>query len=118
MLFWLTGLRAERVFSVMSAPGSRVDLYDAVTVRFADGASDFLFGLLRAGKVAWAASVLYTLTGERKYRDMAVRIGDNIIAAQADEGYWCSVDETTPSNDTTAEMVVWLDEVHQAVGHD
>ncbi len=38
MLFWLTGLRAERVFSVMSAPGSRVDLYDAVTVRFADGA--------------------------------------------------------------------------------
>jgi predicted dehydrogenase len=38
MLFWLTGLRAERVFSVMSAPGSRVDLYDAVTVRFTDGA--------------------------------------------------------------------------------
>jgi len=87
-------------------------------MRFADGASDFPFGLLRAGKVAWAASVLYTLTGERKYRDMAVRIGDNIIAAQADEGYWCSVGETTPSNDTTAEMVVWLDEVHQAVGHE
>ena len=38
MLFWLTGLRAEHVFAVMSAPGARVDLYDAVTVRFADGA--------------------------------------------------------------------------------
>lgn len=38
MLFWLTGLRAERVFAVMSAPGSRVDLYDALAVRFAGGA--------------------------------------------------------------------------------
>jgi predicted dehydrogenase len=37
MLFWLTGLRAEHVFSVMSAPGARVDLYDALTVRFAGG---------------------------------------------------------------------------------
>ncbi|HJP30131.1 MAG TPA: Gfo/Idh/MocA family oxidoreductase [Candidatus Latescibacteria bacterium] len=38
MLFWLTGLRAEHVFAVMSAPGAQVDLYDAVTVRFAEGA--------------------------------------------------------------------------------
>jgi predicted dehydrogenase len=38
LLFWLTGLRAEHVFSVMSAPAARVDIYDALTVRFADGA--------------------------------------------------------------------------------
>ena len=38
MLFWLTGLRATRVFAAMSAPGSKVELYDALTVRFASGA--------------------------------------------------------------------------------
>ena len=49
-------------------------------MRFAEGASDYLFRLLRAGKVGWAAAVLYTLTGERKYREMAVQVGDNLIA--------------------------------------
>ncbi|MEE2659325.1 MAG: Gfo/Idh/MocA family oxidoreductase [Candidatus Latescibacterota bacterium] len=38
MLFWLTGLRASSVFSVMSGPGAKVELYDAMTVRFTNGA--------------------------------------------------------------------------------
>ena len=87
-------------------------------VRFAEGATDYLLRLQRAGKVAWATSVLYTITGEQKYRDMATRIGDNIIERQADEGYWHSIKEDKPSNDATAEMVIWLDEVYQAVGHE
>ncbi|MBM3934967.1 MAG: hypothetical protein FJ319_11830 [SAR202 cluster bacterium] len=76
----------------------------------AEGASDYLMKLGRAGKVAWAASVLWTLTGESKYRDMAIRIGDNIIAMQQPDGSWHQ------SNDGTAEMTAWLDEVYQAVG--
>ena len=76
----------------------------------ADGASDFLMKTGRAGKVAWAASVLWTLTGEAKYREMAIRIGDNIIARQKPDGCW------NDSNDSTAEMTAWLDEVYQAVG--
>jgi hypothetical protein len=87
-------------------------------MRFAEGANDYLFRLLRAGKVGWAASVLYTLTGEAKYREMAVRVGENIIEAQLADGYWSSVGEDGPSNDATAEMVVWLDEIYQAVGHE
>jgi predicted dehydrogenase len=38
LLFWLTDLRAEEVYAQMSAPGARVDLYDAMSVRFAGGA--------------------------------------------------------------------------------
>ena len=38
LLFWLSGLRAEHVFAAMSAPGSQVELYDALTVRFSSGA--------------------------------------------------------------------------------
>jgi hypothetical protein len=85
-------------------------------MRFAEGANDYLFKLGRAGKVGWAASVLYTLTGEQKYKDMAVRVGDNLIAAQSEDGWWPSTLKTVPSNDATAELVVWLDEINQAVG--
>ena len=85
---------------------------------FAEGANDYLFRLLRAGKVGWAASVLYTLTGESKYHDMAVRVGDNIIDSQSDDGSWSATGLNMPSNDATAEMVVWLDEIYQAVGEE
>src|SRR5262249_32787198 len=37
MLFWLTGLIPESVYALMTAPGCRVDVYDALSVRFADG---------------------------------------------------------------------------------
>jgi predicted dehydrogenase len=38
MLFWLTGLVPKQVFAMMSAPGTPVELYDSITVRF-DGGS-------------------------------------------------------------------------------
>ncbi len=38
LLFWLTDLRAEEVYAQMTAPGARVDLYDAISVRFVNGA--------------------------------------------------------------------------------
>jgi predicted dehydrogenase len=38
MLCWLTGLAPESVYALMTGPGSRVDLYDALSVRFAGGA--------------------------------------------------------------------------------
>ena len=89
-------------------------------MRFAEGASDYLFRILRAGKVGWAASVLYTLTGQSKYREMAIRIGDNLIALQSPEGNWSDALQitNTPSPTLTAEMVIWLDEIHQAVGQE
>lgn len=89
-------------------------------MRLAEGASDYLFRLLRAGKTGWAAAVLYTITGEQKYKDMAVRIGDNLIALQSEDGYWSGVGEITetPDENMSAEMVIWLDEIYQAVGHE
>ena len=38
MMFWLTGLRAQDVFAMMTAPGAQVDLFDAITLRFDNGA--------------------------------------------------------------------------------
>jgi predicted dehydrogenase len=44
MLCWLTGLVPESVYALMTAPGSRVDLYDALGVRFAGGAIGTISG--------------------------------------------------------------------------
>jgi predicted dehydrogenase len=38
MLFWLTGLVPESAYALMTTAGARVDLYDAISVRFAGGA--------------------------------------------------------------------------------
>ena len=38
MMFWLTGLCAQSVFSMMTGPGARVDLYNSIAVKFSSGA--------------------------------------------------------------------------------
>ena len=59
---------------------------------------------------------MYTLTGEKKYKDIAVRIGENQIAMQSDDGRWIAPGKAAASNDTTAATLFWLDEIYQAVG--
>jgi len=44
MLMWISGLRAKQAFCMMSAPGAKVDLYDAITVRFTNGALGSISG--------------------------------------------------------------------------
>ena len=44
LMLWLTGLRATSVFANLSRAGSPVDLYDAISVRFAGGAIGSLSG--------------------------------------------------------------------------
>ena len=87
-------------------------------MQFAEVASDFLFSIPRSGNVGWAASVLYTLTGEEKYRDTAIRVGDILIGLQSKQGWWTNMSGKAPSNDATAELTYWLDEIHQAVGEE
>ncbi|MCC6456008.1 MAG: Gfo/Idh/MocA family oxidoreductase [Caldilineaceae bacterium] len=44
LMFWLTGLRAKEVTARMSAPNSSVDMYDAATVTFDNGAIGVVSG--------------------------------------------------------------------------
>ena len=62
--------------------------------------------------------MLYAITNQQKYKEMALNVRDNVIDAQSDEGYWGSTGDDTPNNDSTAEMVVCLDEIYQAVGEE
>ena len=82
-------------------------------MRFAEVASDELFLLIRAGKVGWAASLLFTVTGDEKYRAMAIRIGHNLVDLQSKQGYWSAVGKQIPNYDSTAERVIWMDEITQ-----
>lgn len=83
---------------------------------FAEEANDYLFRLPAAGKVGWASSLLYSITGEKKYKQMAILIGDNIIASESRKQRWGWLRTNKPSIGLTAEMVIWLDAIHQAVG--
>jgi len=78
-------------------------------------ADDHLFKSVRAGKVGWAASILYSLTGERQYQDVAIRVGNFLVSCQAREGYWSSEPGKAGNNDLTAEMVLWLDFIDHVV---
>jgi predicted dehydrogenase len=58
MLFWLTGLEPASVYARMTAPGARVDLYDALSVRFTSGAIGTVSG---AGTVPPAGQARFQL---------------------------------------------------------
>lgn len=85
-------------------------------LRQAEIANEYFLSSPRAGKVAWGASLLYTLTGEEKYRQLAMRVGDLLMASQSPDGHWEMFGDPQFTIDLTAELGVWLDEVHQAVG--
>ena len=119
--FYHPGIAAGFLTRLYMATGEREWLDLACEyMRFCEYVGDYHFSLLRAGKVGWAASMLHTITGDKKYRDMAIRVGDNLIATQSENGAWewTASGRSGPSNDATAELVVWLDEIHQAVGRD
>ena len=52
--------------------------------------------------------------GDRKYARIAKRVGGELVRSQAEDGSWRLFDGY--EIDMTAEMLVWLDEIQQAVG--
>ena len=70
-----------------------------------------------SGKAGWGCAELYRMTGESRYRDIALSIAEYITGFQASDGYFSLVlpDESGPSHrlapldfDVTAEYTLWL----------
>lgn len=59
-------------------------------------------------KLAWGASLLYRVTGESRYRDIAARIVDVIADLQGDDGAWFGDQPPHVALDQTAECAIWL----------
>lgn len=70
-----------------------------------------------SGKVGWGCAQMYWITGEDKYRQAAIAVGDYLLDTQKAEGVWdlggpYASDRATLL-DITAEFVVWLAEIAQ-----
>jgi hypothetical protein len=112
--FFNPGIAAGFLASLSCATGERRWLSLAEQyLQAVDLASEAQWRSLRAGKVGWAAAQLYRLTRLGRYRDIAERVAARLIAQQAEDGAWKP--KFMSWNDATAEMVVWLDEIAQAL---
>jgi hypothetical protein len=70
-----------------------------------------------SGKVGWGSAQMYWITGDEKYRQAAVAVGDYLLRSQRADGAW---DLGGPYGsdaytllDITAEFVVWCAEIAQ-----
>ncbi|MFH1006807.1 MAG: prenyltransferase/squalene oxidase repeat-containing protein [Candidatus Latescibacterota bacterium] len=68
-----------------------------------------------SGKGGWGAAMCYRITGENRYRDIALRVADQIVALQNPDGGWAANVSggdvsmlTNPDLDTSAEFTLWL----------
>ena len=71
-----------------------------------------------SGKAAWACAMLYRITGETRYRDIALHVAAKFIGMQNDAGGWVSGAEgygesaqvalTNSDFDASAEFTLWL----------
>lgn len=110
--FFAPGIAAAFLGQLFQATGEKrwIPLAKDYLV-LAEVASEYLYGLLRAGKVGWGATILYQVTGEIKYLEMARRVGETLLQLQGRSGAWAeSTDEVI---EFTCEMVVWADIIQQ-----
>jgi hypothetical protein len=72
-----------------------------------------------SGKASWGCSMMYRITGDRRYRDAALHIAQNFVNWQSSSGWFeVNLDRekeadqgrgfTTLNFDHTAEFVLWL----------
>ncbi|HET6515021.1 MAG TPA: hypothetical protein VFG09_07670 [Thermodesulfovibrionales bacterium] len=66
-----------------------------------------------SGKAAWGCAMLYRITGEARYRDIAMHVAKNIMALQRTDGSWLSGmskqwEFTNADFDLTSEFTLWL----------
>jgi hypothetical protein len=55
---------------------------------FAIRCSDEKYRRPQIGKVGWGASLLYQITGDARYRDVVLKVGEHYVRDQNPEGYW------------------------------
>ena len=121
MLFFLTGLRAESVYCLMAGPGARVEIYDALAVRFEGGAIGTVSG---AGSVPtdrsfqvdlriFGSEGMLLLDCERARMELHRHNGESVRAEVAPDGgaYECS---GPPNN--FADLILGTTEVNWAPG--
>ncbi|MDP9235809.1 MAG: hypothetical protein M3P30_00170 [Chloroflexota bacterium] len=80
---------------------------------------DEMYETAQVGKVGWGSALTYGVTGDRKYLDLANRVGEAMIAQQNENGAWDNtggfVNEPIRT-EVTSEFTVLLDEMIAGIG--
>ena len=98
---WMVGMPIAVLTMLYEATGEQKYLDGAL--RFFDAyvsCGDVIYRALGSGKAMWGASMLYRITQDKKFLDVAKGIADYFLSLQKDDGCF---DPETPSTTPTAE---------------
>ena len=65
---------------------------------------------MASGKSGCAAAHLYRITGDARFRTMALGVAEYLLSIQGDDGAW-PAGKVDPASSISAEMIVWLTEI-------
>jgi hypothetical protein len=80
---------------------------------------DEMYETAQVGKVGWGSALIYGVTGDRRYLDLATRVGEALIAQQTDTGGWDNTGGYVSDvirTEVTCEFIVLLDEMIGGIG--
>jgi hypothetical protein len=119
-IYWYFGIGMAALGKLYLATGKKKWLETAIRIFDLTGkCSPEAYQSLTSAKVGWGTSVLYRITGEKRFKDIAEQVGSYLLITQTDEGVWVrrpqfnSVkDQPIPNSlDTTLERCLWLYEI-------
>lgn len=117
--YFIPGLAAGFLASCYMATGDRDYLRLAASyMDLADRCGEYVYRRAQGGKVGWGSALMYSLTREERYRGVALRVGEYLVASQQPDGSWqnpAAGGTRYTAIDVTAEFVVWLSEITRLV---
>lgn len=78
---------------------------------FALSCQDYIFNSHFSHKLAWAASILYSMTKDLRYLNFIAAISNYFIKNQSENGLWFEDQDLNTSYDQSAEIAYWFLEI-------
>ena len=117
--YFQMGIAAAFLSRMSMASGERTHLETAKRyLELAFGCIEAMYETAQVGKVGWGAALVYQAAGEERYRQLAARVADAILAQQNEDGSWNDTGGFTHQSVTdnvTGEFVALLDEMVQGL---
>jgi len=72
---------------------------------------DSLYVTRLSNQVGWGAAVLANISKEKRFINVAIKIGDWLVEDQGSDGTWASDSDASTKFDATIENAIWLREI-------
>ena len=123
-IYWYLGIGMASLGKLYLATGEKKWLEAAQrTFELTEKCSPEVYQSLTSAKVGWGASVLYRVTGEKRFKEIISHVGSYLLNTQTEEGVWIRrpqfnsiKDQPIPNSlDTTLERCLWLFEMARSL---